>query len=227
MPAPEPSSARAVPPGLDVVFADDHLAVINKPAGLLSVPGKGEANQDCVVARVQQLFPRATGPLVVHRLDMDTSGLLVVALNAQAQRLLSAQFERRSVEKDYLALVEGDVHADAGEVCLPIRLDPANRPVQVVDFVHGRPALTRYQVLSRETDRTRLRLVPITGRTHQLRVHCAAPQSLGGLGCPIQGDVLYGDGRASAPRLLLHAQTLRLHHPETHQSLSWTSQAPF
>lgn len=196
--------------------------MVDKPEGLLSVPGKGEANQDCVVSRVRAMFPRAVGPLVVHRLDMDTSGLLVVGLTVEAQRALSGEFEARRVEKAYVALVEGDDVPDEGLIDVPIRMDPANRPYQVIDWVDGRPAQTRFRVLSREVDRTRVRFEPITGRTHQLRVHAAAARVLtrvvgqwvpGGLGAPILGDVLYGKGVRTGNRLMLHASSLRFRSP--------------
>jgi tRNA pseudouridine32 synthase / 23S rRNA pseudouridine746 synthase len=195
---------------LSIVFADEHLIVVNKPAGLLSVPGKGPANQDCVASRARAMFPAAIGPLIVHRLDMDTSGLLVLGLTPQAQRDLSKQFEQRTTSKAYIAVVAGIIEADAGEVSLPIRTDIDDRPRQIVDFTHGKPSITRFAVLARDASpRTRLRLVPITGRTHQLRVHCAA-----GLHTPIVGDPLYGD-RALAPRMLLHAAELAFNHPAT------------
>lgn len=224
--------APRVPPPLDIIFADAHLAVINKPAGLLSVPGKGEANQDCVAARVAHMFPHATGPIIVHRLDMDTSGLLVVGLTADAQRALSKQFEQRHTEKAYIAVVAGHVARDAGEVSLPIRTDIDNRPRQIVDWVHGKPSITHFTVLSRDNNasspRTRLRLIPVTGRTHQLRVHCAAPPTTegGGLGTPIIGDPLYGD-KSLAPRMLLHAAELTFTHPATNERMHMHSDVPF
>lgn len=196
-----------IPPGITVVHASGRYVVVAKPPGLLSVPGKGEAKQDCVIARVREAFPHAAGPMVVHRLDMETSGLMIVALDADAQRELSGRFERREVEKDYIAVVRGGPDADEGTVDLPLRLDPDNRPRQVVDHVHGRAAITQWRVLSRDAATTRLRLHPVTGRSHQLRLHCAF-----GLGCPIVGDVLYGDGHAG-DRLLLHASRLVLTPP--------------
>jgi tRNA pseudouridine32 synthase/23S rRNA pseudouridine746 synthase len=200
------------------------FVVIDKPAGLLSVPGKGPDNQRSAVSWVREHFPRADGPLVVHRLDMDTSGLLVFGLDADAQRTLSAQFEQRRVDKAYVALVEGLVARPSGVIDLAMRLDPDNRPVQVLDPVDGRDAVTEFAVLAYETDRTRLRLIPRTGRTHQLRLHCAA------LGHAIVGDVLYGPNapayaaeaeRASAnatdaprARLMLHASELAFEDPD-------------
>jgi tRNA pseudouridine32 synthase / 23S rRNA pseudouridine746 synthase len=197
---------------LDIVHRTERFVVIDKPPGLLSVPGKGDENQDCAAARVRAMFPDATGPLVVHRLDMDTSGLLIVALDADAQRELSMQFERREVEKSYTALVDGMVPAESGTIDVPIRMDPTNRPFQVIDPSHHRPAVTCFRVLSYETDRTRLELIPETGRTHQLRVHCAH------MGHAILGDVLYGPQprtAESAPRLMLHAAMLGFTDPAT------------
>lgn len=212
-----------------VIYADSRLVVIDKPAGMLSVPGKGAEKQDCAVARVRGMFPAASGPMVVHRLDMDTSGLLVVALDAATQRELSRQFEARLTGKRYVALVEGSVREDAGEICVPLRADIENRPMQIVDFVHGREAVTRYRVLGREIDRTRVEFEPVTGRSHQLRVHAALPRTLaggepGGLGCPIVGDVLYG---TAAERLMLHARSLEILDPETGAKMRFESAAPF
>jgi tRNA pseudouridine32 synthase/23S rRNA pseudouridine746 synthase len=205
---------------MKVILATARYVVVDKPSGLLSVPGKGAHKQDCVPARVQALFPHATGPLVVHRLDMETSGLLVLGLDPDAQRELSGQFERRETEKRYIALLRGDLPSDQGEVRLPIRPDIENRPYQIVDHVHGRPALTRYRVLSRETDRTRVEFIPVTGRSHQLRVHAAI-----GLGHPIVGDVLYGDGEGE--RLMLHAAELGFREPGTGRWVLVSSPPPF
>lgn len=202
------------PPEIRVVDASDLWVVVVKPAGLLSVPGKGEAKQDCVVSRVRALFPSADGPLIVHRLDMDTSGLMVLGLTREAQNALSRQFEERRVEKRYVALLDGTVsHADRGIVDAPLRLDVRNRPYQVHDWLHGREALTRWRVLSLEVDRTRVEFEPLTGRTHQLRVHAALPRPIG-IGHAILGDVLYGRG-ASADRLMLHAGALCFSDPAT------------
>jgi tRNA pseudouridine32 synthase / 23S rRNA pseudouridine746 synthase len=196
------------------LHAAARCVVVEKPAWLLSVPGRGEEKRDSVAVRVAEMFPGATGPLVVHRLDMETSGLMVLALDAAAQRELSMQFERRMVEKGYVALLgaragagtELPVLEDEGVIDLPMRLDVENRPRQIVDLVQGRPALTRWQVLAREADQVRIRFVPVTGRTHQLRIHAAA-----GLGMPMIGDALYG-GRAAA-RLMLHATYLSFVEP--------------
>jgi tRNA pseudouridine32 synthase/23S rRNA pseudouridine746 synthase len=205
---------------LRIILAAPRFVVVDKPTGMLSVPGKGPEKQDCAASRVRALFPAATGPLVVHRLDMETSGLLVFGLDENSQRDLSAQFERRQTDKKYVALLEGAVEQDAGEISLPIRLDVDRRPYQVVDHVHGREALTRYRVLSHEIDSTRVEFIPLTGRTHQLRVHAAA-----GLGCPIVGDVLYGDGRGE--RLMLHAAELSFVDPGTGRRVHVSSPVPF
>lgn len=221
------------PSATQVVFEGDGYVVISKPAGVLSVPGKGEENQRSVVSWCRERYPLATGPIVVHRLDMDTSGLLVLGLTAQCQRALSMQFEARSVQKAYTAVVLGRVAAMSGVVDLPIRADIDRRPIQIVDLVHGRPAITRFYVMGFEPDATWLRLEPITGRTHQLRVHCAE-RCIGGLasvargaggqelavgepGHPILGDVLYGpsDRPHAAERLMLHASELAFDDPKT------------
>ena len=196
---------------------------MDKPAGLLSVPGKGPDKSDCVASRVAAMFPSAAGPLVVHRLDMETSGLLVLGLDADAQRCLSGQFEERLVSKSYVALLPRwgrDELPDSGTVSLPLRADIDHRPVQIVDHEHGRDAETNWLVLGWEIDRVRIRFEPTTGRTHQLRVHAAA-----GLGRPIIGDSLYG-GEA-APRLMLHAATLSFLEPGTQRRVSFQSPTPF
>lgn len=202
-------------PGL--IHLDEALLVADKPAGLLAVPGRGEDKQDCLSARIQQEFSDA---LVVHRLDMPTSGLMVFARGAEMQRELSRLFEQRLVAKRYVAVVAGRVKQEAGEVNLPLICDWPNRPLQKVDSEIGKPSLTRYRVLSRDSDTTRVELEPVTGRTHQLRVHMAS------IGHPILGDAFYGDA-ASAPRLLLHACSLNFVHPLSGNPLSIASQVPF
>jgi tRNA pseudouridine32 synthase / 23S rRNA pseudouridine746 synthase len=203
--------------------------VIEKPAWMLSVPGKGVTKSDCAAARVGGMFPRATGPLVVHRLDMETSGLMVFALSESAQRDLSHQFEERVVQKQYVALVSqvtggregaGRPLDESGEISLPLRADIENRPVQIVDFEHGREAVTRWCVLGREIDRVRVLFEPRTGRTHQLRVHAARA-----LEHPIVGDGLYGG--EPADRLMLHASRLSFLGPGTRRRVEFRSDPPF
>lgn len=212
---------------LPCLHADTALLVLDKPAGLLSVPGRGADKQDCASARAQAQWPDA---LIVHRLDMATSGLLLMARGAEMQRRLSMAFEARQVHKRYVALVTGQVDPPAdewGEIELPLMTDWPNRPRQIVDAA-GRPSRTRWRLLAHERDaqgrpRTRLELEPVTGRTHQLRVHLQA------LGHPILGDALYADVDACArsPRLLLHASELALTHPLTGATLHWRSPPPF
>jgi tRNA pseudouridine32 synthase/23S rRNA pseudouridine746 synthase len=189
-----------------MLFQDQHLLVINKPAGLLAVPGRGEDKQDCLSTRIQAEFPDA---LIVHRLDMATSGLLIFARGMAMQRSLSGLFERREIEKQYLAIVAGKLTEMTGEIDLPLGADWEHRPRQRVDFERGKPAQTHFQVLSYDErhDTSRVALMPITGRTHQLRVHLLA------IGHPILGDSLYG-GR-EAQRLHLHAAALCFNHPQT------------
>lgn len=204
----------------ELVYIDDTLIVVNKPAGLPSVPGRAEGLQDCMASRVQAMVADA---LVVHRLDMATSGLLVFARGKAAQRQLSLAFAQREVGKLYVAVVAGQVAHDSGEINLPLITDWPNRPRQKVDFETGKPSVTRYRVLSRSAHGTRVALEPITGRSHQLRVHLLA------LGHPILGDALYAppDVLARAPRLLLHAQSLSLAHPVRGDALQFDSPAPF
>ena len=205
---------------LVLVHCDDALIAIDKPGGMLSVPGRGADKQDCASIRVAERWPDA---LIVHRLDMATSGLLVFARGASAQRRLSMAFAGREVHKRYEAVVCGLVPDDSGEIDLPLIADWPNRPLQKVD-AQGKPSLTRYEVLSRDEalQRTRLSLEPVTGRSHQLRVHLQA------IGHPIAGDGLYDPARAAAsPRLLLHACELRLPHPVSGEMLTLHSAAPF
>lgn len=195
-----------VEPYLDVVYSDAHLLVLDKPSGLLTVPGRDPAHRDCLASRAQTEYPDA---LIVHRLDMDTSGLVVMARGPEVHRQLSALFQTRQVEKSYLARVWGEPAGDSGEVNLPLICDWPNRPKQKVDFEHGKPSLTRWQKLDSDGAASLLQLTPVTGRSHQLRVHMQA------LGHPILGDPFYahGEALAAAPRLLLHAQELGFEHP--------------
>jgi tRNA pseudouridine32 synthase / 23S rRNA pseudouridine746 synthase len=213
--------------GLQWVHADAHLLLVDKPAGLLSVPGRGADKQDCAAARVQRLYPNA---LVVHRLDMATSGLLLMARGAEMQRRLSRAFAEREVAKRYVAVVAGRLQEPStidgwAVVDLPLAADWPNRPRRVVDLEHGKPSQTRWQVVGYDpgTDSTRLELEPLTGRSHQLRVHLQA------LGHPILGDSLYAppEVQERSPRLLLHASRLRLAHPWTGAPLTWSSPVPF
>lgn len=207
--------------GIRIVHQSPRFVVVDKPAGLLAVPGRGPDKADCVASRVRIAFPDAEGPMVVHRLDMETSGLMVLALDPDAQRHLSRQFQDRRVDKSYVALVGPDVRGDSGDIDLPLRADIDNRPIQIVDHDQGKAARTRWRVLSRETDRTRLHLEPETGRTHQLRVHLAS-----GLGRPILGDSLYGSGDPS-PRLMLHASMLSILDPDGGRRVEFDSAVPF
>lgn len=197
-----------------VVFGDEHLIVIDKASGLLSVPGRDINNRDCVVSRLEAEYGRI---LVVHRLDFDTSGLLVLARTPFTQSELSKQFQNRSVEKVYEAVVWGLVEPDEGEINLPLALDWPNRPLHKVDYETGKASLTHYRVIERYPDRnqTRVGLFPVTGRSHQLRVHLQA------LGHPILGCPLYGnaESRNAAERLLLHAKKLEFTHPVTQDRL--------
>lgn len=208
--------------GLDLQYVDDALLVVNKPAGLLSVPGRGEEKQDCMIARVMAVYPDA---LIVHRLDMDTSGLLLLARGKAMQSALSILFQQRAVHKRYLAVVGGKPQQAAGEINLPLLLDWPNRPLHKVDFKDGKPSLTRYQVLSYDaaTDTSRVELEPFTGRSHQLRVH------MQNLGHPIVGDSLYAPPalRGMAGRLLLHAWQLGFVHPVSGQALQFECAAGF
>lgn len=194
-----------VPPaddGLELIYSDEFLLVVSKPAGLLSVPGRGADKQDCLSARIQRQFPDA---LTVHRLDMATSGLLVFARGADMQRRLSELFCNRHIVKQYVAVVAGRPQPDAGEINLPIAADWPNRPRRMIGQELGKPSLTRYRVLTQQTNVSRVELEPVTGRTHQLRVHMAS------IGHPIVGDMLY-NGQA-AERLMLHAGALAFAHP--------------
>ena len=227
-PAQFPRDPLASGPGdeVRVVGRGQRWVVVDKPYGLLSVPGRGEDKADCVQARVQAMFPDATGPVSVHRLDMETSGLMVFALSKPAHARLSRQFETRSVGKGYTALLAGKVEGDGGEVDLPLLVDWPNRPRQQVDFERGKPAQTPWRVVARELGGTRVEFRPRTGRTHQLRIHAATPREEGGLGAPMQGDLLNG-APATAPRLLLHASHLSLWGPYLGEWGAFDSAAPF
>lgn len=211
------------PPGMPtIIHVDDSLIVLDKPAGLLSVPGRGPAHADSLASRVQVEFPDAR---IVHRLDMATSGLLIMARGLEMERKLSIAFQQRQVEKRYLAVVAGKPGSEEGEIALPLITDWPNRPRQKVDFELGKPSLTHYRLLSHDAaqGRSRIELRPHTGRSHQLRVHMMA------IGHPILGDELYGDAdsRRATERLLLHANGLTLRHPLTGAPLHLRSEVPF
>ncbi len=203
-----------------ILHCDDQLLVLDKPSGLLSVPAKPPGPQDCLEARAKASYPDA---LLVHRLDMDTSGVMVFARTKLAQRHLNWQFERRQTGKTYVARVAGILEQDEGVVDLPLICDWPNRPLQMVCFERGKPALTEWRVLERESNATRLELRPRTGRSHQLRVHMLA------LGHPILGDNFYatGDALAAADRLQLHAQRLRMMHPDGGKWVEFEAPLPF
>lgn len=207
-----------------IVYADDAIVVADKPAGMLSVPGRGPERQDCLAARVQARYPDAR---TVHRLDMATSGLIVMARGAEMHRRLSGAFERRLVAKRYVAIVAGHVAADAGSIDLPLVCDWENRPRQIVDHARGRAALTHYRVVERigagDARVSRVELEPVTGRSHQLRVHLLS------LGHPILGDELYARPEHVAPvmRMHLHAEWLAFDHPANSLPVNFESPAPF
>lgn len=212
---------------LSIVYEDNDLVIVDKPSGMLSVPGKGIRTSALI--HLQRLYPEATGPILVHRLDMDTSGLLLAAKRSEIHKALQKQFLDRSVEKGYVALLSGDLPQSmgtVGEIDLPLRVDLDDRPRQMVCFTYGKPARTRWELLAREKDAkgdpvTRIAFYPQTGRTHQLRLHAAHPD---GLGLPIQGDDLYGDGEG---RLKLHARRLTFTHPVSGERLEIVSEPEF
>ena len=209
---------------LEIIYQDDYLLAVNKPCGMLSVPGRGEDKQDCAVARLQRDIPEIR---VVHRLDCHTSGVMLFAIGLDAQRQLSRLFHQRKIEKSYVALVQGAVEKDSGVIDIALRCDPTDRPRQVMDPAGGKPAQTqwrllRYQRSAAGSALSRLLLHPITGRTHQLRVHCMA------IGHPIVGDALYNDTDSSpAERMMLHAERLEFVHPGSHHSMCLVSACEF
>ena len=208
----------------DIIYHDEYLTAVNKPFGVLSVPGRGAGKQDCIVSRLQQNFSDIR---VVHRLDCHTSGVMVLAHGLDMQRNLSRLFHDREVEKSYVALVHGAVEQRSGVIDLPMRGDPDNRPKQVIDAIYGKHAQTQWRLLRYEnaasgTPLSRLHLRPLTGRTHQLRVHCRA------LGYPIVGDRLYSDiNDGGAERMMLHAERLEFIHPVTHKRVCLISNCEF
>ncbi|QUM79350.1 RNA pseudouridine synthase [Moritella sp. 5] len=215
-------------PRLDIIYQDDAIIVLNKPSGLLSVPGRLPEHTDSIASRVQELFPAAT---IVHRLDMCTSGVILMALTKSAQSHISRQFQQRSTAKYYYARLEGIPTAESGSIDLPLRCDWPNRPRQLVDFEEGKPALTHWQVIAKQQEHgdnnqqasATVLLKPVTGRSHQLRVHMLA------LGTPILGDELYASakGIASAVHLQLHAAMLEIEHPLTSKKITFKVKPPF
>lgn len=222
-PQPPSKPTHIVPPcheAVEILCAHRLFLLVNKPSGLLSVPGKHPSNRDSLISRLQEDYAEAR---IVHRLDMDTSGIMVVALGADSHRALSKQFEQRETYKEYTAIVAGQVEKDLGSIDLPLTCDWPNRPKQMICHENGKQALTHYEVVERLTDRTRLLLKPVTGRSHQLRVHTMA------IGHPILGCEFYADETAfaMAPRLQLHATTLNINHPETGECIRGECPAPF
>jgi len=207
-------------PYLSIVYQDDDLLIVNKPSGLLTVPGKDPKHADCLIARVNRVFPTAK---IVHRLDMATSGIICLAMHKEAHRNLSIQFQDRKTAKRYIARVFGKLEQQTGSVDLPLICDWPNRPKQMVDHDNGKPSLTHFKVLEHEQNATRVELTPITGRSHQLRVHMLS------LGHPILGDKLYAhpEAFAMAPRLQLHAEMLTLAHPVSGETLIFEAAPEF
>ena len=207
-------------PYLDIIYQDNDLVVFNKPSGLLTVPGRLAEHQDCLQTRVQRVLPTAS---IVHRLDMATSGIIIMALNKQSHVAISKQFEKRQTEKYYLARVFGEIKPKSGKIDIPLVFDWPNRPKQKVCYERGKQAITYYEVLSYQDNISFLRLKPITGRSHQLRVHMLA------LGHPILGDRLYATKEALmlASRLQLHSQYYSIHHPKTGEKLEFIAPCPF
>ncbi|MEM9395161.1 MAG: RluA family pseudouridine synthase [Pseudomonadota bacterium] len=217
-----PKSLDAYNPPQDplvILHEDAQILVLDKPSGLLSVPGKGSHLADCLLSRVQTVFPDA---LLVHRLDRDTSGVMVFALTRHAQRHLGLQFEKRQTRKTYVARVSGRLSEPSGTIDLPLIVDWPNRPLQKVDFEAGKPAVTEWKRVRANDQESRVRLMPKTGRSHQLRVHMQA------VGHPVLGDPFYATGDARAfPRLMLHSQSLRLRHPDGGVGMTFTASVPF
>ena len=204
---------------LDVIHADHEILIVNKPSGLLSVPGKGPHLADCLIGRVQVAFPQA---LLIHRLDRDTSGVMVFALTRHAQRHIGLQFEKRMMKKTYVARVWGTLEPKKGTVDMPLIVDWENRPLQKVCHETGKSAQTDWRVMRSDARESRVRLMPKTGRSHQLRVHMLS------LGHPILGDPFYAQGEARQyERLMLHSEELRLRHPDGGEGVKFLAKAPF
>ena len=204
---------------LQIVYEDSEIVALDKPSGLLSVPGKGEHLADCLLSRVQKVFPHA---LLVHRLDRDTSGVMIFGLSPHAQKHLGQQFEKRRMKKTYVARVWGEMTETSGHVDLPLCVDWPNRPKQMVDHENGRQAVTDWKLLRANDEESRLRMFPKTGRSHQLRVHCME------IGHPILGDPFYASGPArDHPRLMLHSESIRFRHPDGGRTMRFSVKTPF
>ncbi len=209
---------------IKILHEDAEFVVVEKPSGMLSVPGRGPEKADCVTARVRALFPECIEQPAPHRLDMDTSGILVVALTSEAHRNLSIQFQNRDTKKRYVALLDGILEGESsGTIELPFRLDVDNRPHQIYDPKYGKMGVSHWRKFGDEGGYSRIEFIPVTGRTHQLRVHAAHEK---GLGIPILGDPLYGNGVGPA-EMKLHACELIFAHPVTGKEMSFYSEAPF
>lgn len=208
---------------IEYLYQDEHLVVVSKPSGLLSTPGKGPHKIDSVSHRITQRYRKSISHPAVHRLDMDTSGIMVLGLTTESHRQLSIQFQERRTEKQYEALLEDIIEEEQGRIELSFRLDYPNRPYQIIDDVHGKLGLTLWKKLAVENGQTRIEFMPITGRTHQLRLHSAHER---GLGSPIVGDPLYGQGTGPG-RMKLHAKLLSFDHPARGQRMTFESTPPF
>lgn len=203
---------------VEIIYQDEHIIAVNKPQALLSVPGLGPDKQDCVISRLLEIEPEAK---VVHRLDCYTSGIMLFAIGIEMQRALSKIFHDRKIKKEYVAVVRQWFDEEEGVIKFPMRCDIDNRPHQIVDYEHGKAATTYWQVMQRDADSVRLSLKPETGRTHQLRVHCAA------MGFPIIGDGLYGNDEVKQPRMLLHADNLVFEHPVSGDEMRLSADCEF
>ncbi len=208
---------------LEIVYHDWDIVIVNKPGGLLSVPGRGPDKKDCISKRLKDIFSDMIQQPAVHRLDMFTSGLMVFAKTREAHRKLSIQFEKHQVQKQYQALLDGIIDGNRGEIRLSFRLDQTNRPLQIYDHQHGKPGITHWEKLGVQSGKTRIEFTPVTGRTHQLRLHSAHPL---GLGTPIIGDSLYGSGN-EGDQMMLHATSLGFVHPAGRKKICFNSPPPF
>jgi tRNA pseudouridine32 synthase / 23S rRNA pseudouridine746 synthase len=209
-------------PPLPIIYQDEYLIAVNKPAGLLSVPGRYYHNQDSVISRLRNFLPDET-IIAVHRLDQDTSGILLLARNLDIYRQISQQFQQRTIRKVYEAVLSGLINAEKGVIELPLWGNPQNRPYQEVNFEHGKLSITHFEVINTQENYTRIEFIPLTGRTHQLRVHAA---DIRGLGIPILGDRLYGCSVGTS-RLHLHARELKFEHPQLRKTLHLQAETLF